>query len=112
MTIKFDNYAIKLKSEEIRGVKYDLYSWVVFVDESDDVQNKIDYVEYLLDPSFPFPNRRIRNEHVKFYLKEKGYAGFTIDITVRFKDGSEEKTTYLLDINKYWPVIRRYIFNN
>lgn len=105
MPINFNNYAKKLPRRLIRGTKQNWYRWRVFVNEPDEILNEIEYVDYLLHPSFPGPNRRVGQErkNSKFYLESEGYAGFDMYITVKFKDGTEEETEYFLDINKPWP---------
>lgn len=104
MSIQFENYSKKLEPREIRGIKQNWYRWRVFVNEPDEILDKIEYVDYLLHPSFPGPNRRVGQErrNSRFYLESEGYAGFYIDITVKFKDGTEEETGYTLDIQKPW----------
>lgn len=103
MEIKFNNYARKIGNRWIRDVNYTWYSWRVFVDASDDVLDTIEYVEYLLDPSFPSPNRRVDKRVPKFALESRGWGSFMMGITVRFKNGTEEKYSYYLDLSKPWP---------
>jgi transcription initiation factor IIF auxiliary subunit len=96
--MKFDNYA---KMVGKKG-EYNWYRWKIFVDEDDEVLDKIESVEYLLHETFPNPNRIIENRDSKFALETAGWGEFTIFITVRFKDGREEEFTYWLDLSKGW----------
>jgi len=102
MNISFDNYAKKIGSREIRGKTYDWYKWRVFVVAHDDVLNDIEYVEYLLHPTFPRPNRRTNIKANKFKLELEGWGSFNINITVRFKNGTEKEYNYFLDLTKPW----------
>lgn len=99
--INFDNYAKKVGG---KIVEKDWYEWKVFVDENDEVLNKIDHVEYLLHPTFPNPRRVVFDRSTKFELRSSGWGQFYIQITVYFKDGSlEEQQPYFLDFAKSWP---------
>lgn len=105
MTIHFNNYAKKVGTKKIRGSDYNWFKWHVFVDEPDNVLKNIDYVEYQLHPTFPGPIRNVGGERrsSKFYLETEGYGGFTMNIIVRFIDGTEEEDKYFLDLTKKWP---------
>lgn len=99
MTIHFDNYAKKVG----RRGDHDWYQWRVFVDENDNVLNKIEHVQYLLHRTFPNPLRISDDRKSKFALESSGWGSFTVYITVRFKDGTEEEERYFLDLSKEWP---------
>ncbi|KPV65060.1 MAG: YEATS family protein [Candidatus Bathyarchaeota archaeon BA1] len=99
MKISFNNYAKRVA----RRGNYDWYEWRVFVDEDDTVLNKIEYVLYLLHPTFPNPIRIVHDKKSKFALESSGWGSFTMFITVRFKDGTEEEVRYFLDLSKKWP---------
>jgi len=98
MKIKFNNYA---KSKGKWGKK-DWYKWEVFVDESDEVLDRIESVEYRLHKTFPDPVRTIDERESHFLLKSQGWGEFTIHITVSFKNGEEVNTKYELDLRKPW----------
>jgi transcription initiation factor IIF auxiliary subunit len=99
VTIHFDNYAKKVG----RRGDHDWYQWMVFVDENDNVLNKIEHVQYLLHRTFPNPLRISDDRKSKFALESSGWGSFTVYITVRFKDGTEEEERYFLDLSKEWP---------
>jgi len=99
MKIRFNNYAKKVGT---RG-NTDYYQWKVFVNEDDDVLNKIEHIRYLLHQTFPNPLRMVNDRKTKFALTSSGWGSFMIIITIRFKDGTEEETQYFLDLNKRWP---------
>ena len=99
MTIRFDNYA---KKAGRRGSN-DWYQWRIFVNENEAVLDKIDYVSYILHPTFPNPIRIVRDRESKFALESAGWGSFTMFITIRFKDGTEQEVRYFLDLGKKWP---------
>ena len=99
MTVRFNNYAKKVG----RRGDYEWYQWKVFVDEDDAVLDRIDFVLYLLHQSFPNPMRLVKDRKSKFTLESSGWGSFMMNITVRYKDGTEEETQYFLDLNKKRP---------
>lgn len=100
MNIKFNNYAKKIGIEKSG---YDWYKWEVFVDEPDETLDKIEYVKYLLHPTFPNPERIVTDRSTKFALESSGWGVFKIIITIKFKNGTTQETTYDLSFNKDWP---------
>lgn len=103
--VQLSNYARKVGKKG----RYEWYDWEVFVDEDEETLNKIEHVEYLLHPTFPFPRRVEHNKQSKFALKTRGWGEFTIKATIFFKDGSKERVSYELDFQKQWPEPERTI---
>jgi len=104
LVVRFDNYAKFMETRESEKYgKYNWYRWMVFVDEDDQTLEKIEYVQYLLHPTFRDPKRTVYDRKSKFALVSYGWGEFTIFITVRFKDGTEDETTYFLNLRKGWP---------
>jgi len=99
MNIRFNNYAKKVGKKG----DYDWYQWRLFVDEDDKVLKKIEHVQYLLHRTFPNPSRISDDWKSKFALDSSGWGSFTVYVTVRFKDGTEEEQEYYLDLGKEWP---------
>jgi hypothetical protein len=97
--LKFDNYARSMGAIQNRT----FYKWRVFLDEPQSVLDTIADVQYLLHPTFPEPTQVRSDPTNKFALETSGWGEFTIIITVRYKDGSEEKISYHLDLSKKWP---------
>lgn len=97
--LKFDNYA--RSSGVVQNRTY--YRWRVFLDEPQTVLDTIAEVQYLLHPTFPEPLQVRKDPNDKFAFETSGWGEFTIIITVRYKDGSEEKISYHLDLSKSWP---------
>jgi hypothetical protein len=97
--IKFNNFA------RIIGKRHGktFYEWRVFVDEPDDVLERIAEVQYLLHPSFPDPLQVRTNPNRKFAVEASGWGQFPIEITVRYKNQSTATMSYSLDFSKEWP---------
>ena len=97
--IRFNNYAKAARQSQ--GRTY--YDWRVFVDESASVLNQIAEVQYLLHPTFPNPLQVRTDPKDKFAVEASGWGQFTIQITIRYKNGSTRLANYQLDFNKAWP---------
>jgi len=99
MTVKIQNYSRRIG----RRGDFDWFQWKVFVDEDEETLAKIKEVEYLLHPTFPEPKRVVKDRGSAFSLESAGWGSFNMLVTVRYKDGREERTRYFLDLNKPWP---------
>jgi len=97
--IKFDNCADRLQA----SAGNNQYEWRVFVDEPANVLQSIKEVQYTLHPTFPNPTRTSRDRDKQFELVASGWGEFRILVTVRYVDGQESKTTYMLDLSKRCP---------
>ena len=97
--MRIDNYARQVG----RRSGYDWYEWRVFIDEPPEALARIERVEYRLHPTFPNPVRVETDSSDQFALYSNGWGVFEIGITVHYKDGSSEFTTYELDFDKEWP---------
>ena len=84
-------------------VKKDLWRWSVFLDDngSGDLE-KVDYVDYVLHPTFPNPRRTIRNHKTSFELSTSGWGTFQIRAFVHTKNGEKIKIEHHL-VLKYNP---------
>lgn len=51
---------------------------------------RVDHVDYTLDPSFPNPVRNVRDRTSCFALDLLCWASFTLYATVRYRDGTED----------------------
>jgi transcription initiation factor IIF auxiliary subunit len=100
VTIHFNNYAEEVG---VRG-NNQWYRWKVFVDEKPEVLDTIKSVQYLLHKTFPNPLRLSDDRNTNFALVSAGWGGFTIYITVNFKNGNAEELKYYLDLSKRGPV--------
>jgi hypothetical protein len=97
--IRFNNYAQAIST--LSGRTY--YKWRVFMDEPDQVLNRIEEVQYLLHPTFPEPFQVRTNPNDKFAVEASGWGQFLIQITIKYKDQSTVRTGYFLDLTKGWP---------
>lgn len=76
------------------GEKHQAYVWKMYLQLDDTILDKIDYVQYNLHPTFPNPERIIRDKKSNFRLKFVGWGIFEIPITIEFKDGSSIQTRH------------------
>jgi transcription initiation factor IIF auxiliary subunit len=88
------DYQIKQSSKKDSS-KENYWNWSVWIDSSKENLNKIDYVEYILHPSFPNRIKKRTSIKNKFLLKSKGWGEFNINVRVYFKD-NEKNTLNLL----------------
>jgi transcription initiation factor IIF auxiliary subunit len=100
MTITFNNYAKEIATEEDE-LQY--FRWKVFVDEPDEVLERIRSVEYRLHETFPNPIRLVTDRESRFALESAGWGEFVIFITVEVIHGEGVDTKYRLDLSKPWP---------
>ncbi len=96
--IKFNNIARQVEGRTDQR----WFEWTVFVDESEEVLEQIEAVEYLLHRTFPNPLRKQTNPEDKFSLSGSGWGEFSIKITVFFDNGGRLETSYDLDLSKPW----------
>jgi transcription initiation factor IIF auxiliary subunit len=55
---------------------------------------------YVLYPTFPNPERTVRNCDERFALETSGWGEFTIAANVKFRDGHTETATHRLDLGR------------
>ena len=103
MKIKFNNYAKKIGIKKFQDEQYDWYRWRVFIEAPPSILNTIEYIDYILHPTFIDPNRRITDRSTKFALESEGWGSFMIIGTVHYKKGNDEDFEYYLDLHKSWP---------
>lgn len=96
--IKFNNIARQVGERKDQR----WFEWAVFVDEGEEVLEKIEAVEYLLHRTFPNPLRKRTNPDDKFSLSGSGWGEFSIKITVFFNNGARLETSYYLDLSRPW----------
>ncbi|MBD3299222.1 MAG: hypothetical protein GF341_11240 [candidate division Zixibacteria bacterium] len=98
--VKFANYSMWRDKRH----EHDWYSWCIFVDETDDVLDQIERVEYELHPTFPDPIQVRDDRETKFALFSSGWGEFETAIRVFFQDGTTLDTTHQLKLAKDdWP---------
>ena len=84
-------------------VKKDWWQWSVFLDDggSGDL-SEVEYVDYVLHPTFPNPRRTIRDSETRFKLSTAGWGTFLIRAFVHPKKGQKIKLEHRL-VLKYDP---------
>lgn len=99
VTLRIKNYAKEVAGRAGRR----WFKWKVFVDEPEEKLDEIRQVEYVLHPTFPNPKRVVKERKSAFALESAGWGNFSMLVSVRFKDGREERTRHLLDLARPWP---------
>ena len=82
-----------------KGAKWDSHNWdwEVFLDDNGSGElSNVDFVEYVLVPSFPHPIRKITDPKGGFLLKSSSFGTFTLLAFVYTKDGRKEKMVHNL----------------
>jgi transcription initiation factor IIF auxiliary subunit len=79
---------------------YDWWDWEAFLDNDISKQSNVDYVEYVLHPTFPNPVRKITDSKDGFVIKVTGYGSFMLKVFVHTKDGKMEKYTHVLKLEQ------------
>lgn len=101
MSLSFKQQVIKdpqgkIKYKLFRAGGREHYRLGVWLDGSDDELDKIERVEYLLDPTFKRPNRSSSNRGNKFSITFWTWGMFTIRATIYYKGGTTEERQHLL----------------
>ena len=66
------------------------YDWKVHLVATEDVLNRIEFVEYTLHPAYSDPVRRIHDKTSGFALSASGWSEFNIEVCVVYKDGHRD----------------------
>ena len=82
------NPALKFATQDAM-VQPKWWEWEVWVDESPEVLESIEEVEYVLHSTFPERVRVKTDPQTKFRLKSGGWGTFNILVNIRMKDGTE-----------------------
>jgi|GEM_PF-2129183 len=94
---KFDKINILEKAIVSKRQVYNdrpAYEWSLEINEPDSTISQIDFVKYILHPTFPQPERIVRDRKSKFRLESIGWGIFTVDIEIHFVDGSMAITAH------------------
>ena len=92
------NLSVAQESEYAGSEGKDWWKWAVWIDGPDEALDALNFVEYFLHPTFPNPVHSIRNRQTRFRLNASGWGGFTINVTLHFKDGSTKKLSHFLEL--------------
>ncbi|MEA2361910.1 MAG: hypothetical protein QOD71_1055 [Thermoleophilaceae bacterium] len=66
------------------------WTWRAWIEGPDEQLDAVDHVIYVLHPTFPEPERVVRDRESKFRLEAYGWGVFRLYATVVYKDGTEE----------------------
>lgn len=81
----------------------DWWEWEAFVDDGGSGEIKdIEFVEYVLHPTFPDPIRRIDSRNNNFKLQTEGWGEFKLKAFLHKKDGSKKKLEHNIEL-QYEP---------
>ena len=82
----------------------DWWQWEAFLDDEGSGQlEQVDYVEYVLHPTFPNPIRRVDDPQGGFILKTAGWGTFTLKAFVYTREGEKLKLTHKLRLFRTPP---------
>jgi transcription initiation factor IIF auxiliary subunit len=85
--------ALSIKqSQEYLG--NDRWRWSVWLDGTPEELDAIDYVRYILHPTFHNPVRYVRDRTTNFRLETSGWGTFTMHAKVVHSDGHETSLDY------------------
>ncbi len=85
------------QSEKYEGGKW--WKWAVWVDGSENDLDRVDLVQWILDPSFPEPVRTASNRAEKFKLETAGWGVFPITARIQMKDGDILRLIHYLKLH-------------
>ena len=99
MTLKIRN-RWHYKGRDIQAENRFWWDWEAFLDDSGSGElSNVDYVEYILHPTFHQPIKKITNPLGGFVLKAAGWGTFMLKAFVYTKDGKKMKLTHELELN-------------
>lgn len=77
----------------------DWWEWEAFIDDDGSGElNDIEYVEYVLHPTFLDPIRTITDKKSKFLLETSGWGTFNLKAFVYKKDGEKIKLQHEIEL--------------
>jgi transcription initiation factor IIF auxiliary subunit len=85
------------QSEKYEG--NDWWKWAVWVEGPEEALDQIDYVEWMLHPTFPNPVRKCHDRETKYKLETAGWGVFPIRARVWNKDGSNTTLSHYLKLH-------------
>jgi len=96
MVVKLNNISEHLR----RKGDADWYKWKIFLKCSKEELDEIDYVTYILHPTFPNPIRKVSDRSSGFALSATGWGEFEIKAKIEYKTGKIQSISYWLDLSK------------
>jgi transcription initiation factor IIF auxiliary subunit len=75
------------------------WKWEAFIDDNSSGElNDVEFVEYVLHPTFYNPIRRIQDKTSQFKLETEGWGTFRLKAFVQKKDGTRVKLEHDLEL--------------
>ncbi len=70
------------------------WDWAIWLDGPPDELSAVNWVEYILHPTFPNPVKKVKDHSTHFRLQARGWGEFNIKVRVHLEDDDE---TIMLD---------------
>ena len=77
----------------------DRWNWSVWLEGPDQELDRIEYVDYMLHPTFRDPLRHITDRQSKFRLNSAGWGEFMIYLNIKHTDGRVAKRKHWLQLD-------------
>jgi len=95
---KFQSQSIYKISQDCKYKGDDYWGWSVWIDAAAEELDKIEYVTYVLHPTFTPPIQKVEDRASHFKLKASGWGTFTLYAKLQMKDGSEIHLEHELEL--------------
>lgn len=105
-----EEYKIGQSSAKDLSVK-DYYEWAIWIEPNPRQLSEIEYVEYLLHPTFKNRLRKVEDLKSGFRLESKGWGEFLIEISIFKKNGERLQLTHWLELKDNYTTIEEEIKN-
>src|SRR6187549_1189476 len=79
-------YAIK---QDYKYLGDDYWSWRIWIDAPPEALNNINYVTYILHPTFTPPIKEVKDRSTAFMLKATGWGTFAMGIKLHLTNGND-----------------------
>ena len=100
LTTPHSEFGEIITNNTARFLGNELWEWTVFIETDRETLSQIEYVEYILHPTFQESIRRVYSTDNDFSLTATGWGSFEIKIRVIFKDNTERYLTHLLEFEQ------------
>ena len=78
----------------------DRWDWEAFIDDNGSGElDNINFVEYVLQPTFPNPIRKVNDRNNQFRLKTNGWGTFLLKAFAHKNDGTKEKLEHRIELS-------------
>ena len=79
------------------------WDWAVWLDGSPNELNQVDYVEYVLHPTFPNPVKKVNDRGTNFRLQARGWGEFNIKVRLHLDDDEVIMLEHWLELDEIAP---------